>query len=164
MGEIKMVELIADYECITGENPMWHPLENRVYWLDIPTGRLFRYDPQSGEHENFFTHTEDIGGFTIQLDGSLLLFMARGAIGILQGNLISYIIDEIPEEKASRFNDVMADQEGRVFCGTMPQEGKLGTLYRLDTDGSIHPLLDGIAERKKKTKEKKKKKKKKKKS
>ena len=62
-----MVELIADYECITGENPMWHPLENRVYWLDIPTGRLFRYDPQSGEHENFFTHTEDIGGFTCLL-------------------------------------------------------------------------------------------------
>ena len=46
-----MVQLIADYECITGENPMWHPLENRVYWLDIPTGRLFRYDPHSGEHE-----------------------------------------------------------------------------------------------------------------
>ena len=139
-----MVELIADYECITGENPIWHPLENRVYWLDIPTGRLFRYDPQSGKHENFFTHTEDVGGFTIQQDGSLLLFMARGAIGILQGNQISYIIDEIPEEKSSRFNDVMADPAGRVFCGTKPQEGKLGTLYRLDTDSSIHPLLDGI--------------------
>jgi len=139
-----MVELIADYKCITGENPTWHPLENRVYWLVIPTGRLFRYDPQSGEHENFFTHTEDVGGFTIQQDGSLLLFMACGAIGILQGDQISYIIDEIPEEKASRFNDVMADPAGRVFCGTMPQEGRLGTLYRLDTDGSIHPLLDGI--------------------
>ena len=139
-----MIEQIADYECITGENPMWHPLEKKVYWLDIPSGRLFRYDPSTGQHENFFTHSEDVGGFTIQPDGSLLLFMARGAIGFLRGDRIDYVIDEIPDEKDSRFNDVMADPTGRVFCGTMPQEGRLGTLYRLETDGSIQPILDGI--------------------
>ena len=63
-----MIEQIADYECITGENPMWHPLEKKVYWLDIPSGRLFRYDPSTQQHENFFTHDEEVGGFTIQPD------------------------------------------------------------------------------------------------
>ena len=24
-------ELIADYTCITGEGPLWHPAEQRVY-------------------------------------------------------------------------------------------------------------------------------------
>ena len=139
-----MIEQIADYRCITGENPMWHPLEKKVYWLDIPSGRLFRYDPSTQQHENFFTHDEEVGGFTIQPDGGLLLFMSRGAIGFLRGNRIDHVVDEISEEKASRFNDVIADPAGRVFCGTMPQKGRLGVLYRLETDGSIQPVLEGI--------------------
>ena len=43
-------ELIADYECETGEGPTWHPLEKRVYWIDIPNGRMFRYDPAVLRH------------------------------------------------------------------------------------------------------------------
>ena len=27
-------ELIADYRCKTGEGPLWHPTEKRVYWVD----------------------------------------------------------------------------------------------------------------------------------
>ena len=45
------VELIADYACLTGENPLWHPAEKRLYWCDIPRGRMFRYDPATGKHE-----------------------------------------------------------------------------------------------------------------
>jgi D-xylono/L-arabinono-1,4-lactonase len=43
--------LIADYACETGESPLWHPFERRLYWADIPRGRLFRFDPASGKHE-----------------------------------------------------------------------------------------------------------------
>ena len=137
-------ELIADYQCITGENPLWHPIENRLYWLDIPNGRLFRYNPKTGEHENFYTHSEEVGSFTFQPDGSLLLFMSRGAIAIWHDGELTPIIDEIEDERESRFNDVIADPVGRVFCGTMPQESRLGKLYRLDLDGSITEILNGI--------------------
>jgi len=41
--------LIADYACQTGEGPLWHPLDKRLYWLDIPRGRMFRYDPATGQ-------------------------------------------------------------------------------------------------------------------
>jgi len=43
-----------------------------------------------------------------------------------------------------RFNDVIADPQGRVFCGTYSEKGILGRLYRLDTDGSLHKILDDI--------------------
>lgn len=136
-------ELIADYECNTGENPLWHPGERRLYWLDIPTGRLFRYDPTTGKHEQFF-QGEVTGGFTIQEDGALLLFMARGAISILRNGELTGVVEEIEDERESRFNDVLADPEGRVFCGTMPTSDRLGRLYRLDVDGRLTRLLDGI--------------------
>ncbi len=136
-------ELIADYKCVTGEGPLWHPDEQRLYWVDIPTGRMFRYNPASDEHEQFY-EGEVVGGFTIQENGALLLFMAKGAIALWRDGELSYIIKEIPDERESRFNDVIADPAGRVFCGTMPTEDRLGRLYRLDTDGTLTKVLDGI--------------------
>ena len=137
------LELIADYNCIVGEGPMWHPLENAVYWADIPQGRIFRYDPSSGEHGIVFESGE-VGGFTVQADGSLLLFMGGGATATLRDGELQYHIREIAEERRSRFNDVIADPAGRVFCGTMPSPDHLGSLYRLDTDGSITKVLGDI--------------------
>ncbi len=138
------IELIADYRCVTGEGPLWHPGERCLYWLDIPPGRIFRYDPASGTHEQVYQATEAIGGFTIQNDGALLLFMARGAVKIWRDGSLTTVIDEIPDERQTRFNDVIADPAGRVFCGTMRTPERLGRLYRLDLDGTITKLLDGI--------------------
>jgi sugar lactone lactonase YvrE len=136
-------QLIADYQCITGEGPLWHPQEKKVYWVDIPPGRLFRYDPATGHHEQCF-EGEALGGFTIQADGTLLFFMARGAIKIWRDGQLITVVDEIPDERTTRFNDVIADPEGRVFCGTMPTKERLGRLYRLDLDGSLTILLENI--------------------
>jgi sugar lactone lactonase YvrE len=136
-------ELIADYECIVGEGPLWHPGERRLYWVDIPRGRIFRYDPATGTHEQ--CHKGDVvGGFTIQADGALLLFMAGGAVKIWRKGELTTVIDEIPDERESRFNDVIADPAGRVFCGTMPTESRPGRLYRLDPDGRLTQLLDDV--------------------
>ncbi|HZM21264.1 MAG TPA: SMP-30/gluconolactonase/LRE family protein [Anaerolineales bacterium] len=136
-------ELIADYQCHIGENPLWHLLEQRLYWTDITRGKLFRYDPATGKHEQCYSGPP-VGGFTVQADGTLLLFMARGAIAQWRDGKLTYIIEEISDEHESRFNDVIADPVGRVFCGTMPTPTRPGRLYRLDPDGLLHLILEGI--------------------
>jgi len=136
-------ELICDYRCEIGENPLWHASEKRVYWCDIPTGRMFRYDPGSRKHEEFY-RGEIVGGFTVQADGSLLLFMARGAVKLWRTDSIFSLIEEIPEERSTRFNDVIADPAGRVLCGTMPAGSRPGRLYRLDRSLKLTVLLEGI--------------------
>ncbi|MBC7235637.1 MAG: SMP-30/gluconolactonase/LRE family protein [Chloroflexi bacterium] len=136
-------ELIADYACVTGEGPLWHPEERAVYWLDIPRGRIFRYDADTGHHEQVY-EGDMVGGMTLQADGKLLLFMSRGAVKTWDHGHMETIIPEIPDERETRFNDVIADPEGRVFCGTMPTKDRLGRLYRLDPDGSYRIILEGI--------------------
>ena len=138
--------LIADYECICGEGPLWHPTEKKLYWQDIGTGRLFRYDPATGAHEQCHQCEpgDTIGGFTVQADGALLLFMARGAVRTWRDGVVTTVIPEIADELDTRFNDVIADPQGRVYCGTMAAGERLGRLYRLDPDGTLTKLLDGI--------------------
>lgn len=136
-------ELIADYQCVVGEGPLWHPIEKKVYWTDIGTGRMFRYDPATGKHEQFYSG-RPVGGYTIQADGSLLLFMERGTIAIWRDGALTTVVEDIPDERETRFNDVFADTAGRVFCGTMPARDRPGRLYRLDTHGKLTLLLEGI--------------------
>ena len=137
------LELIADYACETGENPLWHSGEQKLYWCDIPRGRIFRFDPSTGLHEQCY-EGRPVGGFTVQSDGALLLFMDRGTIARWNEGDLTVVVERIPEELGSRFNDVIADPRGRVFCGTMSTEDSKGRLYRLDVDGSLQILLEGI--------------------
>jgi D-xylono/L-arabinono-1,4-lactonase len=137
------LELIADYACEIGENPLWHPQQQRIYWTDIPAGRLFCYGPVPGGHEPIYKG-RPVGGFTFQADGGLLLFRDCGNVALTQGNDCIDIITEIPEERESRFNDVIADPAGRVFCGTMSSRHSKGRLYRLDVDGRITPILESV--------------------
>ena len=144
------LDLIADYGCHVGEGPLWDPARGLLYWADILTGRLFSYSPDTGEHRLFYQRDGMIGGFTLQADGSLLLLMERGAVAVLRDGALEYVVDSLPGEEGLRFNDVIADPAGRVFGGTMPQDdrraidgARLGSFYRLDTDGSVTKLFDG---------------------
>ncbi|MBA7660307.1 6-deoxy-6-sulfogluconolactonase [subsurface metagenome] len=136
-------ELVVDYKLAIGENPLWHPYEKKLYWIDIQTACIFRYDPVTRDHEQVYKG-DVVGGFTIQVNGALLLFMSKGAIKVWKAGELSTIIDEIPDERETRFNDVIADPEGRVFCGTMPTNNRPGRLYRLELDGALKKILDGI--------------------
>ena len=142
--------IVTDYANHLGEGPLWNQLENRLYWLDITQGRVYRLDPATGEHELFFQGEQMIAGQTVQEDGSLLLFMEEGAIAVLRNGVLDYVFDGLPGEHGLRFNDVIADPAGRVFCGTMFRDSKkalagvrTGKLYRLDTDTSISTVLEG---------------------
>ena len=136
--------VVADYACQTGENPLWHPTEHKLYWTDIPTGKLFWYDPKTGEHTCFY-EDRPVGGFTFQADGAMLAFRDKGNVVVMRdGRVVDTVIEQLDGETASRFNDVMADPRGGVFCGTMPTPDRKGRLYYLDTDGSVRVLLEGI--------------------
>jgi D-xylonolactonase len=135
---------LADYACHTGEGPLYHPTENAVYWTDIPAGRLFRLDLTTGEHHPIEIG-RPVGGFTLQDDGALLLFLDRGSVAIRHANgALTTVVEEIPDEIETRFNDVIAAPDGSVFCGTMPTKERAGRLYHLATDRTVTKLLDGI--------------------
>jgi D-xylonolactonase len=134
------VELVAPLACEVGENPLWHPQANNLYFLDITKGTVHVYSPAM-QNCLVAAQTRITGGFTLQRDGSLLLFQ--------DGRIASLTRDGVVRELASglcpgndRFNDVIADPEGRVFAGAMGGNGKL---FRFDPDGSVTVMADGLS-------------------
>lgn len=136
-------EVLVDLACACGEGPLWHESERRVYWVDIPRGQLFRFDPATGAHE--LCHQDrPIGGYTLQADGALLLFRDQGNIVVWrEGRIVRTVVEKVPELAQTRFNDVCAGPAGSVFCGTMAVPGASARLYRLDCDGALTLLGEG---------------------
>ena len=136
-------ERVADTLAHTGKGPLWHPAERRLYWVDVPAGALYRYDPATGENAVAYeTDGAPIGGFTIESDGALLLFTHGAVERLVPGASDAETV--LTVDAAGRFNDVIADPEGRVFAGAMPTADALGDLYRIDTDGSARVVVEGL--------------------
>ncbi len=132
-------ELIAPFRCEVGEGPLWNPDSQQMLWLDIPPGIVYSYDPRNGSI-GWRGAGAPTGGMTLQDDGSLLLFQ-DGRVAVLEtdGRLRPVLFDLCPGNE--RFNDVIADPEGRVFAGAM---GGAGRLFRCDLDGSVTEVLSGL--------------------
>ena len=54
-------EIVADYGDHVGEGPLWNTFDSRLYWVDIPRGRIYRFDPESGRSERFFEGSPSAG-------------------------------------------------------------------------------------------------------
>lgn len=138
----------ADYENHVGENPLWHPDEEQLYWCSHRGGDgfLYRYDPVTDEHEQVL-ETGFIGGFTIQSDGSLLLFRDSGRVTRWDSTNEEMCLkcDLADEDDDVQFNDVIADPEGRVYCGAVYDDERTGGLYRIDLDGTDTKVVGDIA-------------------
>ncbi|MES2465284.1 MAG: SMP-30/gluconolactonase/LRE family protein [Armatimonadota bacterium] len=132
---------LGNEHCDTGENPYWTSSDGCVYWTDIPRGKLFRYDTQTGTHETIY-QGEPVGGFTLQKDGSWLLFRVNDIVRMTPEGVVTSLLP-FADETAQRFNDVIADAQGRVFAGTIGADRESGGLYRVDLDGTITKLFAG---------------------
>lgn len=135
------VELIANYRCACGENPLWDDRRQCLFWTDIPTRRLFKLDVTTGQHEQIHAGDQQVGGFTFQQDGRLLLFRERD-IALLNDDGTAEPKVQFSDAGVPRFNDVMADPDGRVLAGTMGKDQR-GGLYRVDHDGTVTNLWRG---------------------
>lgn len=136
-------KVIAHSGCKNGESPFWDEPRHRFIWSDIPTGILMRLDTQSGQWKIFY-RGEPVGGYTVQADGSLLLFRANNIARLKPDGTVQVLRTNI-DPAMERFNDCVADPEGRVFAGTIGKnQGPTGALYRIDLDGKVTKLVSGI--------------------
>lgn len=138
------VEHVVSAQCMLGEGPVWHPVEQVLYWLDILQGCLHRYDPHNKGHEVI-----DLGRVTsamgVRAGGGFVLATKEGfALLDAAKKQFQFLGDpDADEAQDVRFNDGKTDHQGRFWAGKMSSR-PTNSLYRVDTDLSIHRMESGI--------------------
>ncbi len=137
-------ELVIDAKLTLGEGPVWHPIEQVLYCVDIRGKSLCRLEPSEGSLHKWDVGEEigvavptERGHFLLGLQTGLALFdPATGEI-----KLVDSLEHEMPN---NRCNDGKCDPSGRFWVGTMDNLEKdiSGKLYSYQTGGAQMHLED----------------------
>jgi sugar lactone lactonase YvrE len=150
------VTCVVDCEDQLGEGALWCPVEQAVYWVDLPhPGRIHRYVPRSGEHDVWIIN-EMVMSMSKRADGALLVASHHG-LNVFDPQAGSMKRVAAPEAHlpANRANDGSTDAAGRFWYGTMANNVaddnayfdpgvSTGILYKVEAGFRATPMLGGI--------------------
>lgn len=129
------------------EGPCWDEQTATLVWVDILAGTVQVGDPGTG---GWTTHRlgMPVGAVAPRRAGGWVAAVEEGFVLLDDGWQPSGPVLPAPgQPEGTRFNDGGADPQGRFWAGTLSYDGTpgRGALYRLDSDGSVHPVLDGVS-------------------
>lgn len=140
------VELVLDAHADLGEAPAWDAETHRLIWVDITAGLVHRFDPATGRDEAVDVG-QPVGAAVPRASGGTALAM-RDGFSLVDPS--SARLERVAEVEATApetlMNDGKCDAAGRFWAGTKDVEGRrpLGTLFRLDADLSLTPVLTRV--------------------
>jgi sugar lactone lactonase YvrE len=136
-----------------GEGPIWDAARSELVWVDITAGLVRRGRISGDDVLDVAEHRGgDTVGFAVPAATGGWLLGAGGGITRLTADGEARVLIELAGEGGSeegsgtRMNDGGCDRAGRFFGGTMAFDERpgAGTLHRLDLDGSVVVVLDGL--------------------
>lgn len=141
------IEIAQDAGAATGESPVWCARRGLLWWVDIAPGVLHAYDPVQGTDQTW-QFGQPLGCLALTTGDDLVLALRDGLHRFSPETGALHLI-AAPEAHLplNRPNDGAMSRDGRFFFGTMqmqPDGVPHGTLYRLDPDGQVVTLLDGL--------------------
>lgn len=141
------VRCVLDIKAQLGESPVWSNEEQALYWVDILAPALLRLDVRTGALQSWSMPTS-IGSFGLRERGGAVLSLRSGFhVFDFESGQIDFIVDPEANLPTTRFNDGKVSPDGRFWAGTMDNElleRPLGSLYRLDHDGSCHRMVSDL--------------------
>lgn len=136
----------TDTAALLGESPLWHPVEQCLYFCDIPGHRLHRLQPDTGRLDTWAFDT-DVSACVPARRGGLVLTLRTGIVHFDPVTGARTLLAQPPYDPGrERFNDAKCDPAGRLWVGTIyePRDPALAALYCLDETGRLSRRADGI--------------------
>ncbi len=114
-------ELWWQGDCMLGESPLWSPLEQAFYWVDISGRTLWRHDGGSGAPQQWRL-PQALGCIALGAQpGRLLAALQDGvyALSLGEGEPQLALLADAPHGSDMRFNDGRCDRQGRFWVGSL---------------------------------------------
>ena len=147
INSIYPISSIADYNDLCGENPLWDPTGQRLFWTDMTGRRFYSYDWKTRQSAILKQDLEICGAAFNEPEGWVVV--NSGGIWLWDGTgPLQLIASEIDGQRCN-MNDCIADPQGRLFAGSWfydptREDYPLGHLVRIDRDGSGKIVDEGI--------------------
>ncbi len=141
------IERVGDTIDMLGEGPLWDVAEQALYWVDSRGCMIHRLDWASGERRDWSVPSM-IGSMALRESGGAVIALQTGVHTFdFETGKAALVADPEADDPSTRFNDGKVDRQGRFMTGTMATrigEEARGSIYRLDTDLSLHRLKGGV--------------------
>jgi sugar lactone lactonase YvrE len=141
------IDVLVDVKPTIGEGPVWDVQEQRLYWIDVVEGRVFRCTAD-GREVRAWDMPAEIGSLALRRGGGAVVSLSTGFhfLDFHTGDT-QLIVNPETDKPHTRLNDGKVDPRGRFIVGSMDtrEGGKDGALFRLDPDLSLHQLDKGFA-------------------
>ncbi|HVX81905.1 MAG TPA: SMP-30/gluconolactonase/LRE family protein [Devosiaceae bacterium] len=143
------ITCVVDAKAVLGEGTIWDPEAQVLWWIDIWGKLIHRYDPASGRDDSWAA-PEFLGCIGLRAKGGLVVTMVSGFYFFDPATgRFDPIVDPEADIAITRFNDGKTDRQGRFWSGSMFEApGQpvqfAGSLWRLDTDLSVHRMIGNI--------------------
>jgi sugar lactone lactonase YvrE len=135
--------LVLDARADTGEGPIWDARRARLVFVDIMRGDIHAFDPVTGTDRTWHVD-RPVGAVACTTSGDWLLAAGTGFLRFdPESGRATDLTDAARGRRDVRMNDGYVDAAGRFWAGTMSlqHQNDQGTLYRFDTDGTVHEML-----------------------
>lgn len=146
MASLGKWDIVVRARATPGESPVWDGRVGVLWWVDINGGFVHRFDPRATSDEAIPVG-QPVGALALRERGGLVLAMRDGfAFLDPETGQITPIVTA-DADASRRFNDGKVDAAGRFWAGTMAFDlaPRVGALYRLDADGTLHTMLTEVS-------------------
>jgi sugar lactone lactonase YvrE len=126
-----------------GEGPVWSTRWGGLRWVDMLAGDVLALDDDGAVHRRHVAAV--VAALRPRRQGGAVLGIERGfALEEDDGTLRR--LDPVWLDESVRMNEGGCDPDGRFYCGSMAYDQRPGgaALYRLDPDGAISAVLQGV--------------------
>jgi len=128
------IEVAYDGVMQVGECPLWHPLEQSLYWVDIDGRAVHRLHPETGAHVHWKMDSEP-SALAHSAGGGLVVSLRRAIVHLdTRSGAVTDIVAAPYDTSKVRFNDGRADPAGRFWVGTIyePRDQQAAAMYVLE--------------------------------
>jgi len=138
---------VGDQTDILGECPLWHEVEQALYWVDIRRPAIRRFDYASGRIDTW-AMPDLVGSIAFVADDTRLLVALPDRIAFFDPETAALeTFLAAPRVPGHRFNDGRIDRQGRFWVGTMHNVTRApeGVLYVIDGRRALTRMRTGIS-------------------
>lgn len=140
------VQCLSENRSLLGEGPCWSPRDGALYWVDILTPSIHRFDIGTGQDSEIklgamvsLAIPKATGGLLVATPGGLMTFDDAT-------KRLSLLCHPESERPGNRYNDGKCDRMGRLWVGSldMGTAANRGNLFRVDPDGAWKKMDTGF--------------------